>query len=368
MTQYSRRQWLGSTAFASTALLFNLGAIYASESIVTDTLPLRLNANENPYGPSPKVLIALQKSLSGSNRYPFQEAASLVEQLASHHKLPGSHFMLGAGSTQLLKLMAQWALMNQYHISYAYPTFDILPSYAARFGGRTTKTNLTSGKVHDLNALENASKKNPGIVYIVNPNNPTGTQVKRNELISFCKEVTSHSYVIIDEAYIEYLGDGASLKELTRDNPRIIIVRTFSKIYGLAGLRIGYLMAHPDTIKHLSKLEIWPNSGLSLPGIMAARAGLSDAMFVASSRKKNQACLNYTRLELQKLNIPSAPSVTNFLYFDSSGHRGDFNTEMSDHSVLVRELEDSEKTWVRVSMGTMEDMQSFISIIKKVWS
>ncbi len=368
MTKYSRRKWLGSATLASSALLFNLGAICANEAIVSGPTALRLNANENPYGPSPKVLVALQKSLSGSNRYPFQQAEALVEQLARYHNLPSSHFMLGAGSTQLLKLLAQWALMNQYHVSYAAPTFDILPKYVARFGGHTTKTQLTTGKVHDLNALEEASRKHPGIVYVVNPNNPTGTSVNRNDLIRFCKQVSSHSYVVLDEAYIEYLGDENSLKDLIRDNPRIIIVRTFSKIYGLAGLRVGYLMAHPDTISTLSALEIWPNSGLGLPGIMAASASLSDSQFVASSRRQNQACLDYTREQLEALDIASIPSATNFLYFDSSGHTGDFNTEMSAHSVLVRELEDSGKTWVRVSMGTMEDMQRFISIIKKVWS
>lgn len=368
MTKYNRRQWLGSATLAGSALLFNLGAICANEAMVSSTSPLRLNANENPYGPSPKALIALQKSLSGSNRYPFQEAEGLVSQLARHHNLPTTHFMLGAGSTQLLKLLAQWAIMNQYHVSYASPTFDILPKYVAKFGGGTTKTRLTSGKVHDLNALAEASTKNPGIVYVVNPNNPTGTTVNRNELLRFCKQVSSHSYVVLDEAYVEYLGDQNSLKELTRDNPRVIIVRTFSKIYGLAGLRVGYLMAHPDTIRSLSTLEIWPNSGLSLPGIVAARASLSDDMFVSSSRQQNQASLDYTRQQLQTLNIPSIPSATNFLYFDSSGHIGDFNSEMSAHSVLVRELKDSGKTWVRVSMGTMEDMQNFISIIKKIWS
>lgn len=365
MEKYNRRKWLADTALLGSAVLLYPALGHGSRS-VRDKEILALGANENPYGPSPGAVKAIEKHFHNANRYAFKNARVLAERLGEEHNLEASFILPGAGSSELLQLLGIWMVNNNIHLSYAFPAFRILPEFVKRFKGRFTETPLTVRYEHDLEALRRSSRKNPGAVYVVNPNNPTGTKLDKSELLSFCREVTGHSFVVVDEAYIEYAGEEGSVMELVRDNPRVIVLRTFSKIYGLAGLRIGYAVAHPQTLEKLRQLQVWAGSSLNLLGIEAALASLDDPGFVTDCRRKNRACLDFTSKELRKLGFQPADSHANFLYFELSGYRGDFREDMKKHNVLLSGLTVNGREQVRLSMGTKQEMKTFVEIARQL--
>lgn len=371
MEKYSRRKWLktallGSTAFLSPGLAIN-GEKYESLKPIEDSKFVYLDANENPYGPSQSAIKVINESAFDGNRYPFEEAAALSEKIAEKHEVEKSSVMLGAGSSGLLQYLGYWIMKEGLHMTYASPTFDILPVFVQRFNIKASKIPLDENKVHDLDRMASASKQNPGVVYVINPNNPTGTKVARDQLLNFCKTVTKHSYVIVDEAYIEYVAEEESIKEIINDNPKVIVLRTFSKIYGLAGLRIGYALAHPEIINKLKEFQIWGNFSLNLLGIKAASASLDDSSFLRQSRLKNRKAVQFTRDVLEELGIKSINTATNFMYFNSTDYKGDYRIDMRKNNILLRESVLGKEKWVRVSIGMMDEMERFAEVTRKLY-
>ena len=209
-------------------------------------------------------------------------------------------------------------------------------------------------------------EKTAGIIYLVNPNNPTGIKTSSKALRSFCERASAHSHIIVDEAYIEYIGMQESLADMIRSNERIIIVRTFSKIYGLAGLRIGYLMAHPDTINKLKPLRIWNNDSLSIAGIAAARASLEDQNFVRESLEKNEMIRSSTIQSLRELDIQPYESNTNFIFFKIPGNK-DLASLLKKHNMLVGQKKIDGENYARITIGTKEEMNTFINYITNIF-
>lgn len=367
MNKISRRKWISnSVTLGARLVLVPQLSFSLNEPIVKNDF-IRLNANENPYGPSQKAIDAIKSNLLESNRYPIAYAKDLINAISKTENLEPNQIMLGAGSTELLQQLGEWIIHNNYHLTYASPSFEIISNYVNKFGGITHKTLLNKYQQHDLETISCISKKHPGAVYIVNPNNPTGTKLDKSDLLSFCKTVSKHSYVIIDEAYIEYIGIKESLKELTLKNPKIIILRTFSKIYGLAGLRIGYLLAHPDTIDLLKPYQIWRSSSVSNLSIQAGLASLKDVQFVKITIEKNKSCLHFTQTELEKLGVPIVKSCTNFLFFNTTAYKGSFAKSMYKEGILIGELTLGSNTWGRVSIGNINEMKRFIEVTKSLW-
>lgn len=340
---------------------------YSSETeSLTKTNLIKLSGNENPYGPSPKALEAIRQTLSMGNRYPFGEADLLHDQLANKMNVSTAQLLLGSGSSQLLQLLAHWIVLQNYSVTYASPTFDILPNQVKEMGGSVNEIKMADDFQYDLEQIGKQAGQIPGIIYLVNPNNPTGIKTSENALRSFCRQASTHSYIIIDEAYIEYVGLQESLVDLIHDNERIIVVRTFSKIFGLAGLRIGYLLAHTNTIQKLKPLRIWNNDSLNSAGIAAARALLDDQAFVKESLDKNKTIRATTIKALESLDIHPYESHTNFIFFKIPENR-DLASLLKKRNMLVGQKEIDGTKYARVTIGTKEEMNTFVNHITNIY-
>jgi histidinol-phosphate aminotransferase len=200
-------------------------------------------------------------------------------------------------------------------------------------------------------------------VYICNPNNPTGTICDHAALLTFIQEATKNAMVIVDEAYIDFTNQ-PSVGPLVAGNTQLVVVKTFSKIYGLAGARTGYAMAHVDTIKQLEQLQTWPNGGLSVVSRAAAIASLKDAAFVAQCYAKNEEARQYTAGQLALLGMTCIPSHTNFIYFSLAGYQKDFFGLLKNHQVLGTGIYEEAGRWTRITIGTLQEMQRFTAIIR----
>jgi len=272
------------------------------------------------------------------------------------------------GSGEGLRLLARQ--YSSGNLVTATPTFGILPSTAKKLGTEVIEIPLTEDKVHDLPAMLNAVNDKTALVYVVNPANPTATIVKPGDLKNFCIEASKKAMVLVDEAYIDFLDepDQASMISLIHDNPNIIIMGTFSKIHGMAGLRAGFVFAHATTI---SKLEngYFENPQYSVSNLTqyAAMASLKDAGHRKMTKEKNAAARQYTYDALTKMKLHCIPSYTNFIFFKLGNYPGDFAADMLQKNIVVRSGDYADGKWARVSFGTMDEMKQFISVMKQVF-
>lgn len=331
--------------------------------------PLRLGSNENPYGPSKAAMEAMTRFIREGNRYPFALNKDLIQAIAKRNGVGSDQVLLGAGSSELILNTASWALEAKLPVVAAKPVFPLFGMYVERFGGQVTHIPLNAQHAHDLPRMQEAAEKTPGMVYIVNPNNPTGTLLDHQALLAFIKEVSKKSYVVVDEAYIEFVDPDYSRSVVSevKNNPRLIVLRTFSKVYGLAGMRMGYALAHAESLKKLSSYQIWPGATANIAAIGAAMAALEDPQFVRETIEKNTAAKQHVYETLEQMKIPYVPSHTNFMIFDLEKYVGEFRQDMAKEEVLLQEIEGNGKSWARLSIGTWEEMQVFTEKLKKLW-
>src|SRR4029077_337878 len=243
--------------------------------------PVLLYRNENPYGPSEKVLAVLRESAASGNRYPRTEYDTLLDKLAALHNVKREQIVLGCGSGEILCMAALTFLKPGKKLVQAAPTFPTLGKLAQSAGVEVADVPLNKRYEHDLDVMLDGARSSTGLVYIVNPNNPTGTITPRDDLDGFVSMLPSDVTVLIDEAYHRFASPSASYKSfLDRpiDNPRVIVSRTFSKIYGLAGMRIGYAVATPEIAKRLA--IGFPGWSVSVVSARAASAALDDVDYV----------------------------------------------------------------------------------------
>ncbi len=331
--------------------------------------PIWLNANENPYGIPPKAQKAITEAMMNGNRYGFStgERDKLKQKLAEIEGLGKEHILLTAGSSEALGILGCYYGRDKGNMIFAFPTFWLLGEYAKKLGVEIVNVPLTKDKKHDLNAMLSKINRKTKLVQVCNPNNPTGTIVNAEELKNFCIEASKKTAVFIDEAYIDFLPDRPTMASLVANNQNIIIGRTFSKVYGMAGLRFGYAIAHPQTIKKLDDMQQGGSITTSMTTISAASAALDDQEFIKTVLEKNKAARDFTASQLEALNIPYIPSYTNFLYFSLAKYPSDFVKDMAKSNVMLRMFVENEEKWGRVSIGTMEEMQVFAEVLKKVW-
>lgn len=364
----SRRQWLqqSALAFASVTLApaFTQPVLEVHFTNFNGE-PIRLGGNENPYGPAPSALKAMQNALKLSNRYPWAVTTQLREDIAKKNGLTVDNVIIGSGSSEILGLTAQWAALQKGNVVVADPTFGIWMGAAEKLGLKIQKIPLTEAKVHDLNKMQSAINEDTKIVYVCNPNNPTGTILPATTLKDFVIEVSKDHLVLLDEAYIEYTNE-PSLAYLVADNKNIIVAKTFSKIYGLAGARIGYGLAHPDTIKFLNSLQPWSNHGGSAVSLAAARASLADDAFVKESIQKNEQVKAFVFKELKTMNIRYIHSYTNFFYYNADHYKGnDLRQDYTNKNITVGGIITNDVgKWARMTIGTMDEMQQVMKVMK----
>jgi histidinol-phosphate aminotransferase len=214
-------------------------------------------------------------------------------------------------------------------------------------------------------AMRNAMDTETRMVYLVNPHNPTGTIIPVAELAVYIKEFTDKCLVLLDEAYTEY-SDEPSLGSLVATNKNLIVAKTFSKIYGLAGARAGYVLAHPETIAQLANYMPWSNAGTSAVSLAGAMASLDDSAFVKMTRQKTDAVREMVHTELLKMEIPVTQSSTSFIYYDTSILKQDLAKACEAARIQGVRTFEAGTAWRRTSLGTMQEMEQFIKVVKQV--
>ncbi|MDJ1500377.1 histidinol-phosphate transaminase [Xanthocytophaga agilis] len=327
----------------------------------------RLFANENPWGPSEKVKNAITGALNDSYMYPFMAQRQFVQMIAKEEGITPDHIIVGAGSSEMLMAAAMYYSKKGGDIISADPTYDYLMEMAAGWGANWVKVPLTKDYTHDLDAMEKRVGSNTRLMYVCNPNNPTGTIVQTEKLRSFCESVSRKVPVFIDEAYIDYLGDikQHSMVECVRKGQNVIVARTFSKVHGFAGLRVGYLIAKPEIIKELEKLYTggMDMSSLSIQGAMVS---YQDKEFPKQVVQKTTQSREFLYKTLKDEGYEYVPSYANFVIFPVKMDAKKFTEEMMKRGVGVRNWQFNNKQWCRISIGTMEQMQIFAQAFKEI--
>lgn len=327
---------------------------------------VKLNSNENPYGPSEKVQKALMDSMSKANRYAFAELDELKKLIAEKEGVSPEFVMLGAGSGELLCQTGVAFGLDKGSILSAYPTFPLLMNSATQMSARWDKVDLNDKLEHDYQRLLRAIQKDTRLVFICNPNNPTGTIVNNDLVQSFCEEAAKQTMVYADEAYIEFLAPEMqrSMVRLTEKTQNIIVSKTFSKIYGLAGLRIGYIIAHPDVLKKIGMFgdTISP----SQTALAAAKASLGDESYMQMVRDKNEAARNVLTNYLDQKQFFYGKSLTNVVFFPAPKSGQSILKGLDEKGYLIRVWEYQGKEWCRVSIGTENEMKGFVQAFEAV--
>src|SRR5436189_1456049 len=273
---------------------------------------VRLSANENPYGPCPKALEAITNSFGLACRYPDEHNNLLIDKLAKLNGVNHDQILLGDGSGEILKLCAEtFTGPHNGKLVAADPTFEAILNNASANGAEVVKVPLTSTFTHDLPKMLAAAKG--GLIYVCNPNNPTASITHKDALGDLIPQTPHETMILVDEAYFHYADspDYESVIPLVKDYPNLIVSRTFSKIYGMAGLRCGYCVAQPDKIELMRTQQSWDS--VSIMAIVAARASLDDAAQVDNGRKNNSDVRKYVCGELDKLKFTYIPSHANFM-------------------------------------------------------
>lgn len=338
------------------ALLFAGAAALANPSFArTSRAPVRLLGNENPYGPSESAQRAMAEALANGWRYAFAEPQALRKAIAEREDVGPENVLLTAGSSEVLRMCALATVQNGGEVVAARPTFGFLPAYAERLGAKVVRVPLDANMAHDLAAMEAAMGDRTRLVYVCNPNNPTGTVLPGSAIEEFVGAVDSRCPVLIDEAYIELLNEPERYAaiDLVRAGRDVILARTFSKIHGLAGLRVGYAIAPSATISRLSSLKM---SMANIVSIAAAHASYLDEDFQRMSRDELAAGRGLLCEAYADSNVSFQPSVTNFVLAQVGDVDG-FRARMRAEGFLVGRSYAPFDDWCRVSIGRLSDMR-----------
>lgn len=363
----NRRDWLKTTFLGSAALTLSPLEFLAKETpnfneLKNNNETIRLCFNENPFGTSPKALEAMQKSLSLSSMYDFKFADILCEKLAEKNQLKKENILVTSGSSFLLELITKFVSQENGHFIIPNPSFTIFEPIAEFLGMSKTVVPLDEKKKINLDTMRDLIRKSTRLIYICNPNNPTGDLLSREEIVRFIKALPSHITILVDEAYIEFTNQ-KSLTDLVDTYPNLIITRTFSKLYGFAGARLGYAIGHPGTIKNLKKLQSWSGAEISIVTMAGAIAAMEDQEFISKVLDNNQKVKDFTVSEFNKRGIKTIPSSANFVYFSLENYKEDYFKKLKDAKILGGKTYEEEGKWTRISLGTMEDMERYFRAI-----
>jgi histidinol-phosphate aminotransferase len=371
----SRRNFarlIGAGAVAAVARpALSFAAPPAAESATTGIV--RLSSNENPYGPSPKGLAAMTGAFGLSCRYPDDHAEALVEALAKLNGVERDQIMLGDGSGEILKICAETFTGpigngknggGRGKMIVADPTFEAILAHAKVYGAETVKIPLTATFAHDLPKMAAAAKE--GLIYICNPNNPTASITPKNELSAFIAKTSRQTMILVDEAYHHYADgpDYESVIPLIKDNPNLIVARTFSKIYGMAGLRCGYCIAQRDMIERMRPHQSWDS--VNLMALVAATASLDDPDQVANGRRLNSEARAFVIGELDKMGYKQIPSQANFIMFNLNRPVVPVIQALKQRNVQVGRLFPALPNHMRLTIGKKTEMEAFVAAFRQV--
>jgi len=323
----------------------------------------KLASNENPLGPSPKALAAIAAAAARVNRYPDGASFKLRTKLAKRLGVAGNQLVFGCGGDEIFELMAKSFIGPGDEVVYAWPSFAMYPIVTKGMGGTPVPVPLTPALVHDLPAMRAAITPRTRVVMVCNPNNPTGTSVGRTELDAFVASLPADVLLLIDEAYYEFVrrADFPDSLAWVAKRPGTLIMRTFSKIYGLAGLRVGYGIGDVETIDYLERARHPFN--LNLLAEEAAVAALDDAEHVARTQRVNADGIAYFERELRALGVPTWPTDANYLLADAGVGAYD---ALLKQGVIVRPLAGfGMPGHIRISIGTAEENERCVKALQQ---
>lgn len=325
---------------------------------------VRLSANENPYGPAPKALQAITDSFGLACRYPDEHNNVLIDKLAKLNGVNHDQILLGDGSGEILKLCAETFTGPQNgKLVAADPTFEAILNNASANGAEVVKVPLTTTFAHDLPKMLAAANK--GLIYVCNPNNPTASITPKDELRDFIAKTPPETMILVDEAYFHYADspDYESVIPLVTDHPNLIVSRTFSKIYGMAGLRCGYGVAQKEPIERMRRNQMWDS--VNCMALAAATASLDDPDQVTNGQRSTKEAKQFTISELDKMGYKQIPSQANFIMFDCKKPVVPLIKAMKERNVHVGRLFPALPNHMRVTIGKKSEMETFLAAFKE---
>jgi histidinol-phosphate aminotransferase len=362
----SRRSFLRSLGIGTATATATQWSFGSMNPVLERSLPvdsdrlIHLDNNENAYGPSSRTLEAIRAALTRVNRYPAIQVEELTEKIASFHGVNAEQVLLGCGSTEILRMACHAYLGPGKQLLQSTPTFEALEFYARSVGAEVMSLPLTHEFAHDLQGMLGKIASSTTLVYICNPNNPTGSITPRKGLEDFISKLPSTVFVLIDEAYHHYAGQSsmyASFIDNPVNNSRVIVIRTFSAVYGLAGLRLGYGVASPETARQMRRFSTIDN----INGIIAqaAMAALADKESVENYVKRNtddrQEFFNQAMARMLK----PIDSHTNFVMMNTNRPAKQVIEHFRQHGIMIGSNIVGMEHYIRVSLGTPTEMREF---------
>jgi len=325
---------------------------------------VKLASNENPLGTSPKALAAIRAALPELHRYPDGSGFKLRRALAELHGVSIDHIILGNGSSEILEMLARAYIADGDEAVISQQSFVMYELVINQVNGRPVAMPMLPGRRHDLDAMAAAVTSRTKLIYVANPCNPTGTYSTRAEVDRLLEGVGDRALVVLDQAYQEYVDrpdfpDGLDDLKAGRN---VIVLRTFSKIYGLAGIRIGYGLADPEVIATLNRVRSPFNT--SALAQAAALGALDDAAWAQRSREHNLREVAYLDGELRKRGVAFTPTVTNFVLIELEGDAGELFVEFQRRGVIIRPVGGPGLArCARVSVGTRAENERFLAAL-----
>ncbi|WP_020528165.1 pyridoxal phosphate-dependent aminotransferase [Flexithrix dorotheae] len=383
----NRRDWLRSSLLATGGLGLGMASVYGAtpnakpfwlnkprvmvKPFAYDkyNLKAKLNANENKFGPSKLALEAITESASIGNLYAHYDVIKLREMLAEKEGVKPEQIILGPGSTDLLEKTAVITFRDgKGNIVSADPTYMSVVRSAKRVGATWKNIPCKTDWSHDLEGMMDAIDDETRLIYICNPNNPTGAITDGKALWDFCAKASEKAPVFVDEAYLDFMEekDQKSMVGLIAEGKDIILARTFSKIHGMAGLRVGYLVAKEERVESINNI-LRSSYNLSITSLRAAMASIKDEEYLKMSRAKNLEAKGFVYEAFKEMGVEYIPSSTSFIFFKLPVEGEAYMKSMYGQGVGVRLFDIDDEPWGRVSMGTMEEMELFVPALKKTF-
>ncbi|RXZ76853.1 histidinol-phosphate transaminase [Paenibacillaceae bacterium] len=326
---------------------------------------VKLASNENPFGCSEEAKAAIVNELSNTSIYPDGGSVELTEALAAHLGVEKDQLIFGAGSDEVILMLARAFLVSGDETIMADETFPQYKHNAEIENAHVIEVPLRDGK-HDLSAMLEAVTVKTKIVWICNPNNPTGTIVTQDELNTFMEHVPASVLVVLDEAYCEYIEDESFPDGLSmlKNYKNLILLRTFSKIYGLASLRIGYGVGHPDVIRSINQVREPFNTTRFAQA--AAKAAVADQAFISFCKKHNNEGIAYLTAQFDRLGLPYFPAYGNFIMFDAKHPSGQVFDGLLRKGIISRARWSYYPTHIRITVGSEKQNEQFIRALEEV--
>jgi histidinol-phosphate aminotransferase len=328
---------------------------------------LQMASNENPLGPSPLAVEAIRKSLQEAHLYPDNSCYSLKEKLSEHLDVSPQNFRIGNGTTELILLLGMVLLNPEDSLVMSQSSFVMAKIVAQIMDCRLVEIPLREYH-HDLDAILDAIREETKIIYIDNPMNPIGTMVTHQEMMKFLKRIPEDVVLVLDEAYHDYVNHSDYPKSIpfVREGKNIVVLRTFSKMYGLAGLRVGYCVAQQELIQAMNNVS--PPFSVNRMGQIAAAAALEDSDHVKRTKEINEQGKVFLYQQFEELGIFYIPSVTNFVTVDTKTAAREMARTLQNRGIIVRPLTMyGQPTFLRVTIGTPEQNRRFIKELKTIY-